>query len=465
MGVKRVPALRVRHMTKGRFVRSYKVRRGGCVIGSSNRADIKIASDSIAGSVCSLEKGANGWVVLDLGSQPDVKVNGKNFVELDLKDKSALQIGDHTLEIDYFPEAKGLFKENKKYKGAQETYTIVRWKGRILHVTSDESELAAFKHADSKHLKIEKVSLPKGSFAGKPKFKVDDEVKKPLVGLVVGALIFILLMVIIPKPEPEKPPENKFTKMIYDAKVLQRRKKQVASGGSFAAKATAGKAVAKKDQIKHQATNKAVISMRKAGVQSIISKIAKRAAKNAQLMQVLASMPNNGQRSKKLGEVAAGPSDSAVKGKAGKLGKKSYKVGKIGTEGKGGGSSNYKLGTGIGTGTIGRGEVGLDDEESVVQGGLDREVIAARIREYLGQIRYCYERQLAANSDLHGKIKVNFVIGADGRVNTQSVLQSTLNSTLVEECILRRIARWSFPKPKGGTKVIVSYPFLLKSVK
>lgn len=106
----------------------------------------------------------------------------------------------------------------------------------------------------------------------------------------------------------------------------------------------------------------------------------------------------------------------------------------------------------------------LEDTESVVEGGLDREVIAAVIREHLGQIRYCYERQLAASPDLYGKLKVRFTIDANGEVDSQSVSQTTLKNNMIEDCILRRLATWKFPKPKGGTKVIVSYPFLFKSV-
>jgi hypothetical protein len=143
---------------------------------------------------------------------------------------------------------------------------------------------------------------------------------------------------------------------------------------------------------------------------------------------------------------------------------KGYQLGGIGTGGKGGGSGGYKAGSGLGTGSVGNGEVGLDDTESVIEGGLDREVIAAIIRDHLGQIRYCYERQLSANPELYGKVKVKFSIDGQCVVGDQSVAETTLKNALVEECILRRIATWGFPKPKGGTRVLVSYPFLFKSV-
>jgi TonB family protein len=82
----------------------------------------------------------------------------------------------------------------------------------------------------------------------------------------------------------------------------------------------------------------------------------------------------------------------------------------------------------------------------------------------LGQIRYCYERQLSASPDLYGKVAVKFVIGAAGEVTSQQIGSSTLKNAMVEGCILRRVARWKFPNPKGGTSVIVTYPFLFKSL-
>ena len=104
------------------------------------------------------------------------------------------------------------------------------------------------------------------------------------------------------------------------------------------------------------------------------------------------------------------------------------------------------------------------DEETVIEGGLDRDAIAEVIRRNLGQIRYCYERQLSSNPDLYGKVMVKFTIGAAGQVGDPRVDNTTLKSAMVEGCILRRMASWKFPEPKGGTLVHVSYPFLFKAL-
>ena len=105
----------------------------------------------------------------------------------------------------------------------------------------------------------------------------------------------------------------------------------------------------------------------------------------------------------------------------------------VGTVGSGGGNGVKGLGGSLGQGKTGSGGVGLIEEESEIVGGLDREVIAQYIRTQLGQILYCYERQLSASPDLFGKIAVRFTIAGTGQVETQSINDTTLKSSSVEE--------------------------------
>jgi hypothetical protein len=135
----------------------------------------------------------------------------------------------------------------------------------------------------------------------------------------------------------------------------------------------------------------------------------------------------------------------------------------VSTGGVGAGKGTDGMGTGLTAGKTGSGGVGLIEEESEVVGGLDREVIAQYIKSQLGQILYCYERQLSASPELYGKVAVKFTIAGTGQVETQAINQTTLKSVPVEGCILNKIAKWKFPEPKGGTKVVVTYPFLFKS--
>lgn len=134
----------------------------------------------------------------------------------------------------------------------------------------------------------------------------------------------------------------------------------------------------------------------------------------------------------------------------------------VSTAGRGGGKGLSGMG-GLSAGNTGSAGVGLIEDESEITGGLDREIIAQTIKTYLGQILYCYERQLSASPDLFGKVAVRFTIGPSGAVETQAIGDTTLKNAAVEGCILNKVAGWRFPAPSGGTKVMVSYPFLFKS--
>ncbi len=124
-------------------------------------------------------------------------------------------------------------------------------------------------------------------------------------------------------------------------------------------------------------------------------------------------------------------------------------------------------GTGVGSGSgfNGKGfDMSLGGDEAEAIGGLDKALIAAVVQANIGQIKHCYERQLIVDPNIFGKIVAQWTINKDGLVNTTSVKKSTMNSKPVENCILGKIKNWNFPKPKGGGQVIVSYPFLFKSL-
>ncbi len=74
------------------------------------------------------------------------------------------------------------------------------------------------------------------------------------------------------------------------------------------------------------------------------------------------------------------------------------------------------------------------------------------------------ESALIRAPDIEGKLMVAFVIGGDGAVKTSSVKQSTLPDPRLDDCILRRLATWRFPQPKGGVDVAVTYPFIFKTL-
>ncbi len=118
------------------------------------------------------------------------------------------------------------------------------------------------------------------------------------------------------------------------------------------------------------------------------------------------------------------------------------------------------------------GSVGLGGKENVkvasrirtegpkITGFLDANSIRQTIMRRMGMIKYCYEKVLKKNPQLHGKVVVKFTINAKGRVTKYSIESSTLNNEEVEGCVLRVIRRLRFPPPKEGGEVTVSYPIV-----
>lgn len=140
-------------------------------------------------------------------------------------------------------------------------------------------------------------------------------------------------------------------------------------------------------------------------------------------------------------------------------------LGNIGTIGHGGGGGD---GSGYGRGAGGLGGRGTKAPRvrmanADVRGSLSKEVIRRVIQRHLNEVRFCYEQQLNARPDLHGRVVVNFIISPTGAVQGSAVQESDMGSPPVENCIATAVRRWSFPAPEGGGIVIVNYPFVLEA--
>ncbi len=134
-------------------------------------------------------------------------------------------------------------------------------------------------------------------------------------------------------------------------------------------------------------------------------------------------------------------------------------IGGIGTKGRGGGTGGYGSGVGV-LGGKKDVDIGITSSEPMVMGSLDKELIRKVIHANRGQIRYCYESQLNRFPKLNGKVAVKFIISPTGSVSTSSVAQTTVGNAELEACVAGRVRTWTFPKPKGGGVVIVTYPFI-----
>ena len=140
-------------------------------------------------------------------------------------------------------------------------------------------------------------------------------------------------------------------------------------------------------------------------------------------------------------------------------------LGTLGTIGQGGGGSGAGYGRGTG-GLRGRRAPAprVIAGRAQVRGALDKQIIRRIIRRHINEVKYCYQKELQTRPGLDGRVVILFTIAGTGQVVMARVQQSTMKNRNVETCIARAVRRWLFPKPRGGGIVIVSYPFVLRTV-
>ena len=139
-------------------------------------------------------------------------------------------------------------------------------------------------------------------------------------------------------------------------------------------------------------------------------------------------------------------------------------LGGIGTKGAGGGKGGYGntlVASGSGKGIS---AIAVSNSDVTLEGGISRYAINATIAKYLNQVRRCYETQLKTKPNIQGLVEMSFEINSAGRLNFANVRRSTLKDKPTEQCIQTKMMSWQFPKPKGGVKVPVKYPFMLRPV-
>lgn len=486
--------LHIQHLYKNRMVGHHRLegRTSPFTVGSSRDAALRLMGEQVGGIHASIERQGSQWVLLDLGSEHGTWVDRQPIVQKQIDGETVVQIGQHQLKLTPVEIEVGLFdgENSQPVEGTGETFhQIVVKKAGLLYENSLiplgetysislDGQLYNLKTPTSPHWVVTRVGdveihqrlvRPQTLTAATVEF-FDSSLRGPLVLAALAIFILVGLVVFMPK-EPKdamvalKPEDqNTYTRMIYDAnKVKKQRAEAQKLTKQMAAKTPETSAPKSGGQMKEGGGSHVVNNIKASGLQALIGKISARAAKNVAMIESSGVRPDTAGSGMALGvgRSVASTAPNAVGLGAGQ----GHKLGGVGTEGKGGGTGNYKGFGGLALGNIGQATVGVLEEETEVDGGLDKEVIARYIKSQLGQIRYCYERQLSASPDLYGKVMVKFTIGATGSVTAQSVANSSMNNSMVEGCILRRVASWQFPIPKGGTQVLVSYPFLFKSTK
>ncbi len=303
------------------------------------------------------------------------------------------------------------------------------------------------------------ASMPKDNL-------MDKESKKMVYAVLFAMLLFIGIGLSGGKREiVEEAPMPQFAQNIVIKTEPKEKRARVKVKSTPAPQTVAASDKKQNDNKPAAASNNKVNAMLKGALGARISQLmGKVSATDARTANVIATT-----QGVKAGEGSSGRALAAI-GKVDSSGRNwngeavGTATGKVNTAGIAGGNGTGGLNAGLSAGKTGSGGVGLLEDESEVEGGLDREIIAQYIKTQLGQILYCYERQLSATPDIHGKVAVKFTISGNGQVVAQNIGDTTLRNQPVEGCILSKVSKWKFPEPKGGTKVVVTYPFLFKSV-
>jgi hypothetical protein len=125
---------------------------------------------------------------------------------------------------------------------------------------------------------------------------------------------------------------------------------------------------------------------------------------------------------------------------------------------KAGGVGKVKGGSGGGGGVKGQVKP-MNSQLKATGGSLSKEEIAKVIQQYSSKISNCYEKALMKNSDISGRLQVEWVIEANGSVSDVKQAYSGMTQPDLSACILALFKQMKFPKPQGGS-VKVKYPFI-----
>ncbi len=470
------------------------------VIGSSRDADLRIwqepGQSEILGCHAVLQYVSGKWVLQNLAVEgAEVLVNGLPVVEAILDAETKIEIGGHQIELFSKRRVEQLFKSTSSSSGPLSMHQIVvaSLTGSVI-TTNILTAKESFSYNDGDRVTkfvapasgewvetvvgkkvIRQRLVSAQEIAAMERIAVDRDMKRSVIAAFMLMMLLLGTALMIPKAkETAVSLDQKSIDMIFNTDAIKKKRVEAKKVTQAAKQRAGGQADARENTAQHVSqpeqsmapvqsakATAALTSLRNSGLSALVGKIAKRANKNGILIATQGTTADNKNSGRAF--FSNGTTTTGGGGAAATAGN-AYRLGGIATKGKGGGATGVRDGTGLAGGTVGTGDVAMVDEETVIEGGLDRDVIADVIKRNLGQIRYCYERQLSSNPELYGKLLVKFTIDAGGAVMSQKIDNSTLKSAMVEGCVLRRLAGWKFPLPRGGTQVHVSYPFLFKAL-
>ncbi len=108
-------------------------------------------------------------------------------------------------------------------------------------------------------------------------------------------------------------------------------------------------------------------------------------------------------------------------------------------------------GNGDGDGLPSAGSNGTDGTAAGRNDYRSNESLLAVVRRYAPGIQFCYDNELKKNPGLRGKLVVSITVLPTGAVSDATVVENTLGSDAVTQCVLAQIRGWRFPAIPAGT--------------
>ena len=129
------------------------------------------------------------------------------------------------------------------------------------------------------------------------------------------------------------------------------------------------------------------------------------------------------------------------------------------------GTNNGSNGTNKLSGAGGGSGVDLDSSGGAagqVAGGLTKAEVYKVINAHRREIRTCFESALIIRNDLNGILRLSFGINLAGTVTEVKIVNSELNSNILEGCVVQVIRQMKFPESLNKLSTTVIYPFVFK---
>jgi len=95
-------------------------------------------------------------------------------------------------------------------------------------------------------------------------------------------------------------------------------------------------------------------------------------------------------------------------------------------------------------------------KEISATGGFTRETLEKVIKQQIPSIEGCYQKALEKKARLQGEVTLRLIIDSKGRVAKVSLVSSRLNDKRLENCMMKKIKEWNFPKSEGDVTITVS---------